>query len=247
MLADKVWLPVCVPVHPIGVGRGWCQCPLQASPGKTISFLDLALCIGTVSCSNRKGPKHSLCCKVGNTLLGGILVSQRMSDTCCSRGRMEWLGTGGALLNFVECTLYTEADLEHGWEGSSTSLIPQGWQISYFFSQVIISGWVIYGFCNGSVTWPQGSQMSLRALAAVSTLRYFFPHLSLMPGRCIHLQTTELSHKSAAAGCIDLPYGSFWSMSLCCNFECLFGAVLILSWNWPPSCPHLCIKMCFVV
>lgn len=159
MLAYKVWLPVCVTVHPIGVGWGWCRCPVQASPGKTISFL----------CHVQIG-------KGQNTANAAKLETHwRMSDMCCSRGRMEWLGSGGALLNFVECTLYTEADLEYGQEGSSTSLIPQGWQISYFFSQVIISGWVIYGFCNGSVTWPQGSQMPLRALAAVSTLRYFFP------------------------------------------------------------------------
>lgn len=181
MLADKVWLPVCVPVHPIGVGLG-VDVSAHCRPvlGKLFPFWTWPCALGQrESCWNRKGPKHSYCCKVGNTLLGGLLVSQRMSDMCCSRGRMEWLGSGGALLNFVECTLYTEADFEYGREGSSTSLIPQGWQINYFFSQVIISGWVIYGFCNSSVTWPQGSQMPLRALAAVSTLRYFFPHICL--------------------------------------------------------------------
>lgn len=64
----------------------------------------------------------------------------------------------------------------------------------------------------------------------------FFLNLSRMPGWCIHLQTAELSHKSAASGCIDLVYGYFKSMGLYCNFRCSFGAVLKLPLNWPPSC-----------
>lgn len=44
----------------------------------------------------------------------------------------------------------------------------------------------------------------------------------------------ELCHKSAASVCIDLPYRSFDSGSLCCNFEGVIWAVCILSWESTP-------------
>lgn len=87
--------------------------------------------------------------------------------------------------NLQQDTSCTEADPALGWEGSSTSIISQRWQIGYFLSQVIVSGWVIYDFCDSSLTWPQVSQIPLRTQAAVFTL--FFPPLaSVSNARVMH-------------------------------------------------------------
>lgn len=63
------------------------------------------------------------------------------------------------------------------------------------------------------------SQMLPRAPAAALTLRLFSSLLSGTSGKCIHLQMAELSHKSAAARCIDLVYGSFWSIGFYWDFQ----------------------------
>lgn len=140
----------------------------------------------------------------------------------------------------------TEADPEQGWELSSTSLVALGWQIGCIFSQVIISGWVIYGPCDGTVSWPQVSQMSLRALVAVFTLCSFFhifSHISSwMSGWCISLRNSASSHQLWPLGvliqCMDL--ASLWVYIA--TFREHFVAVLKMSSEGPPLCPHLSLK-----
>lgn len=73
----------------------------------------------------------------------------------------------------------------------------------------------------------------------------FSPLLSWMPSWGIHLQMTELSHNSTAAGCIDLAYGSLWQ--LYCNFHCSFGSFLLFSLEWPPWIPSLSDRRQLVV
>ncbi len=63
MLGDKVWLTSGVPVHPTGVGWGWRQGSVQASKvppyqtGKPSCFFYGALCMGALSCWNKKRDK----------------------------------------------------------------------------------------------------------------------------------------------------------------------------------------------
>lgn len=84
--------------------------------------------------------------------------------------------------------------------------LKDGWQMGFFFSQVIVSGWVIYG----SATRPQVSQMPAEGSGSSVHSEILFPHLSRSPGWCIHLRAAELSHNVCCRrGGIDLAYGSF--------------------------------------
>lgn len=121
---------------------------VQTSSGETFSVSDQALCFGTVSFSTGKRTKTQLSPQSWerSTERGWLICSYR------GQKRMTWLWWDLAWVCRGMPYILRQAL-------NIVGRLP----VHHFFCQVIISGRVIYGFCDNSMNWQQGSQMLLRA------------------------------------------------------------------------------------
>lgn len=158
--------------------QGWGHCSVQASQIlSNYFFVDLALCIGTLSC----GPKHKQCVSNQSWRHTVRRTSSQSGDEQYVQGHVP---KGMTQSWWCLALLFGGISDLLSWVGRGL-VLPQRWQIGYFLSQIIVLLFRdIYGLCGSSMTWSQVSQMPLRALVAVFALRFFI-HMSRMPGWCI--------------------------------------------------------------
>ena len=96
------------------------------------------------------------------------------------------------------------------------------------FFQVIVSGWLIYGFSNGSATWLLVSQIPLWAQASVHS-EMFFLFFAWIERWNIRLQWQRCLIYLLLLGVLIWLMDLFWSMVLGCNFWGRLRTVLRLA------------------
>lgn len=140
----------------------------------------------------------------------------------------------------------TEAGPEQGWELSSTSLVALGWQIGCIFSQVIISGWVIYGPCEHRELTTGVSDVTKGPGGSVYFM-FFFSHLFshlVLNVRVMH-SSSNLSVVSYIY-CRRVYWSSVWILPVYEFILQLSENILWLSLKCPLRglllCPHLSAK-----